>query len=82
MLPKIAEKSCPRDMIAYHNFTREMMSRKISENNISKLKLIKQFLEDESFEPKLAPLRQRENKNSECLDRSFDIQRVTIEKTE
>lgn len=41
MLPKITDKTGVKDMVAYHNFTREIMSRKISENNISKLKLIK-----------------------------------------
>lgn len=46
MLPKITDKGASRDMIAYHNFTKEIMSKKISENNISKLKLIKEFLDD------------------------------------
>lgn len=82
MLPKITDKTGVKDMVAYHNFTREIMSRKISENNISKLKLIKQFLDDEQFQPKMTVLKPREHRNSELVDRSSDLQRLKIENTE
>lgn len=41
MLPKIHDRSQSKDTVAYHNFTRDIMAHRLTDNNICKLKLMK-----------------------------------------
>lgn len=52
MLPRLEDKSQARELGPYRAFTREILTRKHSDNNITKLKLLREFLDDDSGEEK------------------------------
>lgn len=47
MLPRIPDAH--RDVVPYHAFSHELLLRKTSQNNFAKLKLMKEFLDDEQY---------------------------------
>lgn len=47
MLPRLEEKDQCRDNGTYRAFTREILKRKSSDNNIANLKMLKEFLDQE-----------------------------------
>lgn len=53
MLPRIPEAQ--NNVIPYHAFSQELLCRKTSRNNFTKLKLMKEFLDDEQYDDYLEP---------------------------
>ena len=48
MLPKIEKKNLEKDVIPYQIFNKELSRRNEQDSNINRLKLLKDFLEDEN----------------------------------
>ena len=57
MLPRLEEKDQCRDNGTYRAFTREILRRKSSDNNIANLKMLKEFLDQE--QPAEPPRKER-----------------------
>lgn len=45
MLPRLDDRTCTREPGPYRAFTREILRRKSEDNDIAKLKMLKEFLE-------------------------------------
>lgn len=66
MLPKINDKVLREEILPYNMINNVIMSKRISENNISKLKMLKEFLEEDQYENVNEPLNHRKKIASEC----------------